>query len=55
MLDVFIPVVNVGLFPNGTEVNLTLYPRDTEIHLNMYAIGTLNPEDFFPNPALKKK
>lgn len=55
MHNLLIPVVNIGMFPDSGEINLELYPKDVEIKLNIYAIGDLNPNDYFPNPDLKKK
>lgn len=55
MQDFLLPVINVGIFPSGSETKVSLYPNDSVIDVHMYAIGDLNPEDFFPNPNLKKK
>lgn len=55
MQDFFLRTINVGIFPSGSEVEVNLYPDDNVIDVNVYAIGELNPEDFFPNPHLKKK
>lgn len=54
-MDFLLPSVNVGLFPNNTVTKVGLYPKQEEIQVNMYSIGEMNPEDFFPNPAIKKK
>lgn len=55
MLDYLLPTIDVGIFPSGSEAKVNLYPDGSVIDVNMYAIGELNPEDFFPNPHLKKK
>lgn len=55
MQDYLLPTVDVGIFPSGTETRVNLYPDNSVIDVNLYAIGDLNPEDFFPNPNLKKK
>lgn len=55
MQDFLLPVINVGISPSGSETSVGLYPSDSVIDVHMYAIGELNPEDFFPNPNLKKK
>ena len=55
MLDFLLPTVNVGVFPSGKETTVGIYPHDEIINVNMYAIGDMLPEDFFPNPHLKKK
>lgn len=55
MQDYLLPTVDVGIFPSGTETRVNLYPNNSVIDVNLYAIGEMNPEDFFPNPNLKKK
>ena len=54
-MDFLLPVVNVGIYPSGSETKVSMYPTQEEIQVNMYSIGTMNPEDFFPNPNIKKK
>lgn len=56
MLDILLPVVNVGLFPNDDVTRVSLYPSQEPISVGaIYSIGDMNPEDYFPNTAIKKK
>ena len=54
-MDFLLPVVNVGLHPNGKETSVSLYPNGEEINVSVYNIGEMSPSDFFPNPNVKKK
>ena len=56
MLDILLPVVNVGLFPNDDVTHVSLFPSQEPISVGaIYSIGDMNPEDYFPNTAIKKK
>ena len=55
-MDILLPVVNVGLYPNDDLTHVTIYPSQEPISVgSIYNIGDMNPEDYFPNAALKKK
>lgn len=54
-MDFLLPIVNVGLHPNGEETKVSIYPNGEDIHVSIYNIGEMNPSDFFPNPNVKKK
>lgn len=55
-MDILLPVVNVGLYPNNDLTHVTIYPSQEPISVGtIYNIGDLNPEDYFPNATIKKK
>ena len=55
-MDILLPVVNVGIYPNDGVTHVSLYPSQEPISVGaIYSIGDMNPEDYFPNTAIKKK
>ena len=54
-MDILLPSINVGLFPDTGETVVGMYPSQEPIKVNMYSIGDMEPTDFFPNPDIKKK
>lgn len=55
-MDTLLPVVNVGLYPNNDVTHVSIYPSQKPITVDaIYSIGNMNPEDYFPNTAIKKK
>lgn len=55
-MDILLPVVNVGLYPNDDVTHVSLFPSQEPITVGaIYSIGDMNPEDYFPNTAIKKK
>lgn len=55
-MDILLPVVNVGIYPNDDVTHVSLFPSQEPISVGtIYSIGDMNPEDYFPNAAIKKK
>lgn len=55
-MDILLPVVNVGLFPNDDITRVTIFPSQEPIVVSaIYNIGDMNPEEYFPNTPIKKK
>lgn len=55
-MDILLPVVNVGIYPNDDVTHVSLYPSHELISVNsIYNIGDMNPEEYFPNAVIKKK
>lgn len=55
-MDTLFPVVNVGIYPNNDVTHVSIYPLQEPITVGaIYSIGNMNPEDYFPNTAIKKK
>lgn len=55
-MDILLPVVNVGLFPNDDVTHVTIFPSQEPIVIGaIYNIGDMNPEEYFPSPPIKKK
>ena len=55
-MDILLPVINVGIYPNDDVTHVSIYPSQELITVDtIYSIGDINHGGYSPNTAIKKK
>lgn len=55
-MDILLPVINVGVYPNDNVTYVSLYPSQEPITVDIiYSIGDINHGGYSLNTPIKKK
>lgn len=55
-MDILLPVINVGIYPNNDVTHVSLYPSQEPITVDrIYSIGDINSGGHSLSTSIKKK